>query len=249
MGLVIATRRPDEWRGVGSVARMGERFESLQLTEFGHEVVFQALLALPNEIGGEALWCHAEGLHRLTEGLPALLVRSVQWARIGLSRHGRSDRSLAFDEVARDYIEKDLLSADSLLPMGGPRTAEALAVLRGDAAGPLDLPALHPVAPHLPSRRRSCLREALATPNGLARAVGGTGRTALQPNRKRRRSGTRSSQRCAGCCTATTTAPRPSARAAHTMARRFYGGWTQDGAPDGSSRWCWWSACGTRRPG
>ena len=35
-----------------------------------------------------------------------------------------------FDAVARDYIESDLLSAGSLLPMGGPRPAEALAVLR-----------------------------------------------------------------------------------------------------------------------
>jgi hypothetical protein len=131
MSLVVGTRRHDEWRGLGSEARTGERFEPLRLSEFGDEVVHRALLDLGRNFGDHERWRHAATLHRLSEGLPALLVSSVQWAdKTGFLQMHRADSPAAFDAVARDYIENDLLSLDSLLPMGAPRPAEALTVLR-----------------------------------------------------------------------------------------------------------------------
>lgn len=131
MSMVIGTRRHDEWRGLGSSARTGERFEAMRLTEFGHDVVHRALLDLPREFDEEERWGHAETLHRLSEGLPALLVKSVQWADDTHFRQMHlADSPDVLDAVARGYIENDLLSADSLLPLGGPRQGEALAVLR-----------------------------------------------------------------------------------------------------------------------
>ena len=128
---MIGTRRHDEWRGLGSDARIGERFEALRLTEFSHDVVHQTLLDLPREFGGDERWEHAETLHRLSEGLPALLARSVKWADDTRFRQmERADDPAVFDAVARAYIENDLLAADSLLPLGGPRQGEALVVLR-----------------------------------------------------------------------------------------------------------------------
>ena len=52
----------------------------MRLTEFGHDVMHQALLDLPRRFGDEECWEYAETLHQLSEGLPALLVKSVQWA-------------------------------------------------------------------------------------------------------------------------------------------------------------------------
>jgi hypothetical protein len=131
IGLVIGTRRHDEWRGLGYDARSGQRFEALRLTEFGLDIMHQALLDLPLQFGAEERWGHAERLHHLSEGLPALLVKSVQWAQeTAFLQMDRIDGPAAFDAVARDYIQDDLLSAASLLPMGGPRPAEALRVLR-----------------------------------------------------------------------------------------------------------------------
>jgi hypothetical protein len=132
MSLVIGTRRHDEWRGMGVDARVGERFEPLRLSEFGHEVVHQALLDVPREFTDTECWEHAATLHRLSEGLPALLVNSVQWAEdTDFGQLHRADGSDVFEAVARGYVENDLLSADSLLPLGGPRQGEALTVLRG----------------------------------------------------------------------------------------------------------------------
>lgn len=131
LGLVVGTRRHDEWRGLGPDARTGQRFEPLRLSEFGDDIVHQALLDLPRDLGQKDRWTYAERLHRLSEGLPALLVKSVQWAdRTAFLRMAESDVLAAFDEVARDYIQKDLLAAETLLPMSAPRPAETLAVLR-----------------------------------------------------------------------------------------------------------------------
>ena len=105
--LVIGTRRHDEWRGLGPDARTGERFEALRLTEFGRVTVHQALRDLKLRFGEDELWRHAERLHRLSEGLPALLVKSVQWARAtAFLRMDQVDDPSAFDVVARDYIER-----------------------------------------------------------------------------------------------------------------------------------------------
>jgi TIR domain len=229
IGLVIGTRRHDEWRGLGSDARTGERFEPLRLTEFGHDIVHQALLDLSLRFGEEELWIHAAALHRLSEGLPALLVKSVQWAQYtAFLQIDRADSPLAFDAVARDYIENDLLSADSLLPMGGPRPTEALTVLR-KMLRVLSTYRLYTQS-HLKFHLDAdpALQQALAdahwTQVELWDAVGqtalGTQQAAheiwheIEPPLRRllhRHHYRTDDERIA----------------AHTMARRFYGGWTQ----------------------
>lgn len=117
LGMVIATRRPDEWRGLGSNPRYGLRFQPYSLTEFGVDVVHTALRELNWDHGSERRWDWAQELHRLSEGLPALLVRSLTWA----VEHGFDDLTACssdgvFDHVARPYISGDLLARKSLLP-------------------------------------------------------------------------------------------------------------------------------------
>lgn len=103
MGLVIGTRRHAEWRGLGSDARLGERFEALRLTEFGHEIVHQALLDLSLHFGEEELWSHSAALHRLSEGLPALLVKSVR-----CGGDFRRDRPLRRPLTQLPHLQDDL---------------------------------------------------------------------------------------------------------------------------------------------
>ena len=66
--LVVGTRRHDEWRGLGSDARTGERFEALRLTEFGRVIVHQALRDLKLRFGENELWRHADRLHAAHRG-------------------------------------------------------------------------------------------------------------------------------------------------------------------------------------
>lgn len=131
IGLLIGTRRHDEWRGLGPDASNGIRFTPLPLTEFREDVVHEALAALDEWNFGAALqWEHARRLHRLSEGLPALLVQCLHWAT--RTEFVAMDRCLTddvFEEVARPYVRDDLLAADSLLPTGDSRPVEALEVL------------------------------------------------------------------------------------------------------------------------
>lgn len=231
-GLLIATRRHEDWRGLGPDAQPGERFEALSLSEFGHDVVYQALLDLGRSLGADELWSHSARLQRLSEGLPALLVRSVQWGEsTGFLRMDDADGPAAFDAVARDYIQKDLLSVESLLPRGAERPDAAITVLRHTlrALSTYRLYTQSHLKFHLdadPALRRA-LDDAGWTPVDLWEALG---RTALQSNAKaheiwheiepplrrllhryhHRRDAERS--------------------AAHATARRFYSGWTRNRA-------------------
>ena len=230
--LVIGTRRHDEWRGLGSDARTGERFEPLRLTEFGQEIVHQALRDLKLRFGEEDLWRHAEHLHRLSEGLPALLVKSVQWAQAtAFLRMDQVDGPAAFDAVARDYIVNDLLSADSLLPTGGPRSDEALAVLR-EMLRVLSTYRLHTQS-HLkfhldadPALQRA-LADARWSRVDLWDALGQTALGTQQDAHEIWHEIEPSLRRLLYHHHYRTDADQI---AAHTKAREFYGGWTQDRA-------------------
>ena len=232
MSLVIGTRRHDEWRGLGADARNGERFDPLRLSEFGHDVVHQALLDIPREFSEGECWEHAAALHRQSEGLPALLVKSVQWAEDTDFREMHlADSPAVFEAVARGYIENDLLAADSLLPLGGPRQGEALAVLRGmlRLLSTYRLFTQSHLKFHLdttPSLQEA-LDEAHWTQVELWEALGrsalGTQRSAqeiwheIEPPLRRllyRHYYSTDEERIA----------------AHRMARQFYGGWTRDRA-------------------
>lgn len=120
LSVVIGSRRHEEWRGLGGDAVSGQRFHPVALTEFGVEVVHQALAELGHDLGAVRLRDCARRLHRLSEGLPALLVRGLRWAEEGgFLEVEDSDSESTFDEVARPYIRDQLLSVDSLLPLGG----------------------------------------------------------------------------------------------------------------------------------
>jgi hypothetical protein len=117
LGLIVASRRDDQWRGVLPPPRISP----LPLTEFKENVAWQLLddlaKAMRRNYAAEYLTLNAQRVHRLTEGLPALLVQCLQW--IGKERWVEMERlegQALFEEIARSYIQDGLLTGDSLLP-------------------------------------------------------------------------------------------------------------------------------------
>ncbi|MFZ0158992.1 MAG: toll/interleukin-1 receptor domain-containing protein [Kineosporiaceae bacterium] len=122
LGFVVASRREADWRGVPPVPRL-----SVQgLSEFKLDVITDALRDLSHRMGrrvGPAeLDREARRAHRLTEGLPALLVSCLRWIKdeqwVGVDR---LDSREVFDEIVRPYIQRALLSRDSLFPRSDPQ--------------------------------------------------------------------------------------------------------------------------------
>jgi hypothetical protein len=117
VALVVASRRDDKWRGVAPYPRL----DSLSLSEFSVNVVVHALFSMAGQMNRTfdqaVLRRHGELAHRLSEGLPALLVRCLQWIRhaqwLGMDRLASQE---LFEELAGPYIEQKLLSRDSLMP-------------------------------------------------------------------------------------------------------------------------------------
>jgi len=131
LAIVIGTRRHDEWRGLGSDPRTGLRFEPHPLTKFRVDVVHRALADLDLNLGADPQWEYAEQLHELSEGLPALLVRSLSWAtETAFLAMDECDTDATFDQVARTYVQNDLLTSASLLPSGNLYRREATDVLK-----------------------------------------------------------------------------------------------------------------------
>jgi hypothetical protein len=117
LAVIIASRRDDGWRGLNPDPRLS----GLSLTEFTVDVVQKALRDLARKTGriyGEATyWEYAAQAHSLTEGLPALLARCLQWIVdqqwTDLDRMADPD---IFRRLAGPYIESDLLTNESLFP-------------------------------------------------------------------------------------------------------------------------------------
>ncbi|WP_410673139.1 toll/interleukin-1 receptor domain-containing protein [Amycolatopsis sp. cmx-4-68] len=132
MSVVVGSRRGDEWQGYRSSGGSSVRFELVSLTQFTVTVVRQALQEFNRSFGTERLNRWADGLHQLSEGLPALLVEGLRWAedtaftQLYQCESGDPD---VFDTVARPYIREDLLTVDSLLPFGGERLTARKAAL------------------------------------------------------------------------------------------------------------------------
>jgi hypothetical protein len=137
LALVAASRQQAEWQGAVPEPRPA----TLPLTEFKVEVVRQALDDLAQQSRRSFLLSesrqNALRIHRLTEGLPALLPQCIQWVQDEeWLEMDRLESQQIFEELARPYIEQDLLSVDSLLPCGSRNPdveqgalAEALRVL------------------------------------------------------------------------------------------------------------------------
>jgi hypothetical protein len=125
----IVASRDDGWKGI-----VPQRLSPLPLTEFTSDVVQQALHDLSEEMGRgfSADWLSQNALrvHRVTEGLPALLVKCLQWIQrehwLELERLEDQER---FEELLVPYIEKGLLTSASLLPGGRGRAQKPLEAL------------------------------------------------------------------------------------------------------------------------
>lgn len=114
LALVVASRQDDAWRGIAPL-----RLSILHLTEFREDVVLEALCDLARDTGSRrtraALRPLAGQVHRLSEGLPALLTAYLEWiGRAGWMGLDRLDGRDSFDEIATPYIEGDLLSPGGL---------------------------------------------------------------------------------------------------------------------------------------
>jgi len=116
LGFVVASRREEEWRGVTS-----PRMSELPLTEFRPDVVQQALHDWAREMDRNyspaELARNGQLVHQLTEGLPALLVRCLQWIEaeqwLGMER---LEGQRLFEQLADPYVQEWLLRPDSLFP-------------------------------------------------------------------------------------------------------------------------------------
>lgn len=118
LALVVASRRDKGWLAVTPTPRL----HLLPLTEFSEAVIREALAeiakAYPAISNGE-IQRAASLVYRLSEGLPALLARYLQWIR----QHGwpalsRLDNQGRFDELVGPYVRGHLLSATCLVGPG-----------------------------------------------------------------------------------------------------------------------------------
>jgi TIR domain len=117
LAFIVASRREEEWRGVTPSPRLC----SLPLTEFTPDVVQQALRELALEMGrafsAAELRNNARLVYRLTEGLPALLVRCLQWIQDEQwVEMDRLESQELFEELVDSYIKQGLLTRESLYP-------------------------------------------------------------------------------------------------------------------------------------
>lgn len=119
LAFVAATRRHFElWI---KVSPEHSRFKSRPLSPFTVNVISQALKEMADQDGinkgQEWLDDMAKALHWVTEGLPALLVRYLDWIKkqAYIFDHSDLESQELFNELVKPYIEETILSPDSLL--------------------------------------------------------------------------------------------------------------------------------------
>lgn len=126
--IIIGTRRPDPWRGLGRYTQF--RFRNLSLSEFKLDVIEEAV---GDGVDAEASLVRKAAvlLQQESDGLPALLGAWLDWAHsrnlIGVEQGLR--RPATFEAVTAKYVRKDLLTHDVLFPSGvgnAPVAAKAL---------------------------------------------------------------------------------------------------------------------------
>lgn len=138
LGLIVASRREEEWLGVTPSPRLSR----LPLSEFKSDVVQEALIQLAAEMEIENYTDakrDTDLVYELTQGLPALLTACLEW----IQEDGMFDleplRSPEmFQYLASPYISGELLAKESLLssldrngnPMTDERSAEALSAIQ-----------------------------------------------------------------------------------------------------------------------
>jgi hypothetical protein len=117
LAFVVATRREQGWLGV----MPDPRLVVLALTEFKIDVVIGALSDLAATMGRglslPELRQHAQRIHDVSEGLPALLVPCLEWIqREEWLEPTQPEIEELFTDIAHPYIRERLLSVDSLYP-------------------------------------------------------------------------------------------------------------------------------------
>jgi hypothetical protein len=128
---IAASRRDDDWKGVARA-----RFNALPLTEFTIEVVERALSDLAGEMKKTPMpqtrmRDQAVRVHRVTEGLPALLVRCLQWVRDQQwLEMRRLEGQQQFERFAIPYIRQHLFTPAILLPEGSQDDGKLAALIQ-----------------------------------------------------------------------------------------------------------------------
>ena len=115
LGVVVASRRDNEWRGVTP----NPRLSPLPLRTFDLYAVEEALVVLAGDMDRAfdvaTYKDYASRAYRITEGLPALLIQCLEWIRrqqwLGMERLESYE---LFEEFAKPYIDEVLLADDSL---------------------------------------------------------------------------------------------------------------------------------------
>lgn len=131
LALIAASRRDDDWAGVVP----GPRLKVLTLTGFKEDIVAEELSKAAKDadyaLSTSQMRQIAHRLHRLSEGLPALLVNCIAWAQErSFDIEGLEDAE-NFQTICGPYIEQSLLSPDSLRISGKlPDSNEQAAIRR-----------------------------------------------------------------------------------------------------------------------
>jgi TIR domain len=131
LAVIVASRQDDGWRGLIPDPRLS----ALSLSEFNLTVIQRALVDLAGRtdfnFGQDDYWRFAALVEGLTEGLPELLARCLQWI-VGqqwtdLDRMAEPE---TFRNLAGPYIESELLTSESLSPGDSRRSDDQLLALR-----------------------------------------------------------------------------------------------------------------------
>jgi hypothetical protein len=131
LGVVVASRRDDKWRGVTPSPRL-----SLQsVTEFDAHAVHEAVRSLADDMGktfeDATYQQHASRVREMTQGLPALLIGCLEWIRSEQWRGiDRLESQHLFELLAKPHIEQVLLADESLFPLAHRPSDEARYALK-----------------------------------------------------------------------------------------------------------------------
>lgn len=130
LSVVVGSRRHEDWQGYDTDGGVPTLFHALLLTNFGVAVIRRALLEVQPKLSVERRNRWADGLHALSEGLPAVLAEALRWAegRAFLDPEDCGGQAV-FDVVAGPYVRKDLLTFGSLLPFVAERLLERMAAI------------------------------------------------------------------------------------------------------------------------
>lgn len=134
LAVVVASRRDEEWKGVTP----GPRLTALPLSEFSTDVVQAAVQDLADRTGRtfspDVVHDDAMLVHRLSEGLPALVTACLRWIEteewLAIERLESPE---LFERIAGPHIQETLFAESSLMPrsaVGAARSPEALSALR-----------------------------------------------------------------------------------------------------------------------